>query len=132
MWRNEWTDDWPEGPSDPDYVLIRVDGIRGHFLRGYTGESGEIHVRGEQVSGEYLGRASNIGSDGWFPTRDGGSMDAEGYLFIEGRIDDGPYRTLPAQSDVLVLADDLDEACETGGQGPRRGHRTVQVGAGSV
>jgi long-chain acyl-CoA synthetase len=53
-----------------------------------AGESGEIHVRGEQVSGEYLGRGSNVGSDGWFPTRDGGSMDAEGYLFIEGRIDD--------------------------------------------
>lgn len=53
-----------------------------------AGESGEIHVRGEQVSGEYLGRGSNVGSDGWFPTRDGGSMDHEGYLFIEGRIDD--------------------------------------------
>jgi len=42
LWRNEWTDDWPEGPSNPDYVLIRVDGLRGHFLRGFTGESGEI------------------------------------------------------------------------------------------
>ncbi|MFC2095966.1 pyridoxamine 5'-phosphate oxidase family protein [Candidatus Bipolaricaulota bacterium] len=44
LWRNEWEDDWPEGPSDPDYVLIRIDGIRGHFLRGYTGESGEIEL----------------------------------------------------------------------------------------
>jgi len=44
LWRNEWEDDWPEGPSDPDYVLIRVDGIHGHFLRGYTGESGEIEL----------------------------------------------------------------------------------------
>jgi len=44
LWRNEWEDDWPEGPSDPDYVLIRVNGIRGHFLRGYTGESGEIEL----------------------------------------------------------------------------------------
>jgi len=44
LWRNEWQDDWPEGPSDPDYVLIRVDGTRGHFLRGYTGESGEIEL----------------------------------------------------------------------------------------
>jgi len=44
LWRNEWTDDWPEGPSDPDYVLIRIDGTRGHFLRGYTGESGEIEL----------------------------------------------------------------------------------------
>jgi acyl-CoA synthetase (AMP-forming)/AMP-acid ligase II len=52
------------------------------------GVSGEIHVRGEQVAGEYLGRGSLLVSEGWFPTRDGGSTDAEGYLFIEGRIDD--------------------------------------------
>lgn len=44
LWRNDWEDDWPEGPSDPDYVLIRVDGIRGHFLRGHTGESGIIEL----------------------------------------------------------------------------------------
>ncbi len=44
LWRNEWADDWPEGPSDPDYVLIRVDGIHGHFLRGHTGESGSVDL----------------------------------------------------------------------------------------
>ena len=53
-----------------------------------AGEVGEIHVRGEQVSGEYLGRGTRLESDGWFPTRDSGSMDEEGYLFVEGRIDD--------------------------------------------
>ncbi len=52
------------------------------------GTTGEIHVRGEQVSGEYLGRGTLVGSDGFFPTRDGGSLDDEGYLFLEGRIDD--------------------------------------------
>ena len=52
------------------------------------GQVGEIHVRGEQVSGEYLGRGTRLESEGWFPTRDSGSMDAEGYLFVEGRIDD--------------------------------------------
>lgn len=52
------------------------------------GEPGEIYVRGEQVSGEYLGKGSSVGGDGWFPTRDGGSLDSGGYLFIEGRIDD--------------------------------------------
>ncbi|UCE86183.1 MAG: long-chain fatty acid--CoA ligase [Deltaproteobacteria bacterium] len=51
-------------------------------------ERGEIYVRGEQVSGEYLGRGASLDADGWFPTRDAGSMDAEGYLFIEGRADD--------------------------------------------
>jgi acyl-CoA synthetase (AMP-forming)/AMP-acid ligase II len=52
------------------------------------GTRGEIHVRGEQVSGEYLGRDSALQGDGWFPTRDGGWLDEEGYLFLEGRIDD--------------------------------------------
>ena len=53
-----------------------------------TGVRGEIHVRGEQVSGEYLGRGSLLTDDGWFPTRDGGWLDDEGYLFLEGRMDD--------------------------------------------
>jgi acyl-CoA synthetase (AMP-forming)/AMP-acid ligase II len=52
------------------------------------GVPGEIHVRGEQVSGEYAGRPSSVGSGGWFPTRDGGLVDEEGYLFVTGRIDD--------------------------------------------
>ena len=53
-----------------------------------VGERGEIYVRGEQVSGEYEGRGSVVDKDGWFPTRDAGSMDDEGYLFLEGRADD--------------------------------------------
>ena len=52
------------------------------------GQRGEIYVRGEQVSGEYVGRASSLDADGWFPTRDAGSMDSEGFLFLEGRADD--------------------------------------------
>jgi fatty-acyl-CoA synthase len=51
------------------------------------GMLGEIWVRGEQVSGEYLGRKA-IRDDGWFPTNDHGWMDEEGYLFVEGRLDD--------------------------------------------
>jgi len=51
------------------------------------GERGEIYVRGDQVSGEYLEKKT-IDSDGWFPTRDAGWLDAEGYLFLAGRADD--------------------------------------------
>lgn len=51
-------------------------------------DSGEIYVRGEQVSGEYRGLGSLIDEKGWFPTRDRGYTDTEGYLFLDGRADD--------------------------------------------
>ena len=51
------------------------------------GELGEIWVRGEQVSGEYLG-VEPAADDGWFNTRDSGRLDDEGYLFVHGRLDD--------------------------------------------
>ena len=53
-----------------------------------AGERGEIYVRGEQVSGEYEGRGSVVDADGWFPTRDAGFVDEDGYLFLDGRADD--------------------------------------------
>ncbi len=52
-----------------------------------AGVQGEIWVRGDQVSGEYIGRASRA-VEGWFPTNDGGWLDEGGYLFITGRLDD--------------------------------------------
>ncbi|HMK87791.1 MAG TPA: AMP-binding protein [Steroidobacteraceae bacterium] len=52
-----------------------------------AGERGEIYVRGEQVSGEYRGRSA-LDAQGWFPTRDAGWMDRDGYLFLAGRADD--------------------------------------------
>jgi len=72
------------------------------------GERGEIWVRGEQVSGEYLGRGSMVNADGWFPTKDGGYVDEEGYLFLEGRIDDiiirGGENISPGEVEETLLA----------------------------
>lgn len=53
-----------------------------------AGTKGEIWVRGEQVSGEYEGLGAMLTPDGWFPTKDGGYVDDEGYLYVEGRLDD--------------------------------------------
>jgi acyl-CoA synthetase (AMP-forming)/AMP-acid ligase II len=87
-------------------VEIEIRGEDGRALA--PGESGEIHVRGEQVSGEYLGLKSRVGADGWFPTRDAGSLDAEGYLFLEGRIDDvivrGGENLSPGEIEDTLLA----------------------------
>jgi acyl-CoA synthetase (AMP-forming)/AMP-acid ligase II len=81
------------------------------------GQTGEVWVRGDQISGEYLGRKL-IRDDGWFPTKDSGWLDEAGYLFIEGRLDDvivrggenispgeieDVLRGHPAVSDVAVL-----------------------------
>jgi hypothetical protein len=51
---------------------------------------------------------------------------------IERGIDDGPDLTVPTQGDVLVLADDFDDAGEPGGERSSRAHCTVEIGAGSV
>ena len=82
-----------------------------------AGERGEIYVRGEQVSGEYEGRGAVTDNEGWFPTRDAGSMDAEGYLFLEGRADDvivrGGENMSPGEIEDVLLehAAVKDAAC---------------------
>ena len=72
-----------------------------------AGERGEIYVRGEQVSGEYRERKA-LDADGWFPTRDAGWLDDEGYLFLAGRADDvivrGGENISPSEIEDVLLA----------------------------
>jgi acyl-CoA synthetase (AMP-forming)/AMP-acid ligase II len=80
---------------------------------------GEIWVRGEQVSGEYLGLDTALDADGWFPTRDRGWVDAGGYLFVEGRADDtiirGGENIAPAEiEDALLTHPAVAEAAVVG------------------
>ena len=82
------------------------------------GEHGEVWVRGEQVSGEY-GHTNALVGEGWFPTKDGGWLDAEGYLFVDGRIDDvivrGGENLSPGEiEDVLLQHPSVREACVLG------------------
>jgi acyl-CoA synthetase (AMP-forming)/AMP-acid ligase II len=51
-------------------------------------QAGLVFVRGDQVAGEYQGLGSQLDDDGWFPTRDRGFVDADGFLFLDGRADD--------------------------------------------
>ncbi len=80
-----------------------------------AGEHGEIFVRGEQISGEYLGAAALLDADGWFRTRDGGWLDGGGYLFVEGRTDDvivrGGENMSPGEIEDVVLGDDAVADC---------------------
>jgi len=93
-------------------------------------ERGEIYVRGEQVSGEYLGKGSRVLDDGFFPTRDGGSLDEDGYLFIEGRIDDiivrGGENISPGEiEDVLLKHEALADAAVVGLPDEQWGEKVV-------
>jgi acyl-CoA synthetase (AMP-forming)/AMP-acid ligase II len=70
-------------------------------------ERGEIYVRGDQVSGEYQGKSA-LDAEGWFPTRDAGYIDTEGYLFLAGRADDvivrGGENISPGEIEDVLIA----------------------------
>jgi acyl-CoA synthetase (AMP-forming)/AMP-acid ligase II len=79
------------------------------------GESGELWVRGDQVSGRYAGGKSLPDDLGWFRTRDAARIDAGGYVFIEGRLDDviirGGENISPGEvEDVLLSHPDVADA----------------------
>ncbi|MFC4376235.1 class I adenylate-forming enzyme family protein [Nocardia halotolerans] len=100
-----------------------------------AGETGLVFVRGEQISGEYGGRSA-LDADGWFPTRDLGHLDADGYLYIEGRADDtiirGGENIAPAEiEDVLLAHPDVREAAVIGVPDPEWGQRLVAVLVGA-
>jgi acyl-CoA synthetase (AMP-forming)/AMP-acid ligase II len=83
-----------------------------------SGVVGDVLVRGDQVSGEYVGGAG-VDPSGWFATRDRGWLDTDGYLFIEGRSDDviirGGENIAPAEiEDVLVRHPSVKECAVVG------------------
>jgi len=72
-----------------------------------AGASGQIRVRGPQVGGRYLDSASGLDGDGWLATGDVGSLDRDGYLFVEGRADDviikGGENLSPSEIEDVLL-----------------------------
>lgn len=98
-------------------VELEIRDVSGEVLgRGVTGQ---IWVRGEQVSGEYAGQGSVVDERGFFPTRDQGHLDTDGYLHIEGRADDtiirGAENIAPAEiEDVLLGHPDVLDAVVVG------------------
>jgi long-chain acyl-CoA synthetase len=96
------------------------------------GETGELFVRGEQVSGRYTGIGSVLDEDGWFPTKDIALLDEEGYLFIGGRSDDtiirGGENIAPAElEEVLVEHPHVHDVAVVGVEDPQWGQVIVAV-----
>lgn len=97
-------------------VEMEIRDEDGHALP--PGEAGEIFVRGDQVSGEYREKSA-LTADGWFPTRDAGYIDADGYLFLSGRADDvivrGGENMSPGEiEDLLLTHPAVADACAVG------------------
>jgi len=96
------------------------------------GETGELFVRGEQVSGRYTGIGSVLDAEGWFPTKDIATLDEDGYLFVSGRSDDtiirGGENIAPAElEDVLVEHPHVRHVAVVGVEDPQWGQAIVAV-----
>ncbi|OBF93403.1 AMP-dependent synthetase [Mycobacterium sp. 852002-51152_SCH6134967] len=96
------------------------------------GQTGELFVRGEQVSGRYTEIGSVLDADGWFPTKDIAMLDEDGYLFIGGRSDDtiirGGENIAPAEiEDVLVEHPAVRDCAVVGPEDPQWGQIIVAV-----
>src|SRR4029077_14563790 len=64
-------------------IEVQIRGEAGTVLG--PGQTGELYVRGEQVSGRYTDIGSVLDADGWFPTKALAMLDEGGYLFIGRR-----------------------------------------------
>jgi long-chain acyl-CoA synthetase len=111
-------------------IELQIRGEDGAVLP--PGESGELFVRGEQVSGRYTGIGSVLDEDGWFPTRDVALLDEDGYLFISGRSDDtiirGGENIAPAElEEVLIEHAHVHDVAVVGVEDPQWGQAIVAV-----
>ncbi|HEX3611457.1 MAG TPA: AMP-binding protein [Sporichthyaceae bacterium] len=93
---------------------------------------GRIWIRGEQVSGEYAGTGPAVDARGFFDTRDSGRLDADGYLFVTGRVDDtiirGGENIAPAEiEDVLLRHPAVADAAVVGVPDEEWGQRLEAV-----
>jgi oxalate---CoA ligase len=93
----------------PTGVEIRIVADDGRDVA--TGSVGEILVRGATVTSGYLDnpRANSASFvDGWFRSGDLGSQDADGYLFLRGRLKEiinrGGEKISPGDIDAVLLS----------------------------
>ncbi len=95
------------GPSCGPLISIRDENGRTLPLL----ETGEVVVRGENVVTGYEGNEEATAQsfrDGWFHTGDTGYLDADGYLFLKGRIKEqinrGGEKIIPQEIDDVLAA----------------------------
>lgn len=93
-----------------------------HSRKVAAGEVGEICARGPNVMVGYWNDAAataDVVRDGWLRTGDLARMDADGYIYIEGRASEmikvGAFRVSPQEiEEVLLALDGVEEVGVTG------------------
>jgi acyl-CoA synthetase (AMP-forming)/AMP-acid ligase II len=92
-------------PAGPQVAIMGEDGT---LLP--AGEVGEIVIRGANVTASYENNPkanAEAFSDGWFRTGDQGTMDAEGYLSLTGRLKEiinrGGEKISPREVDEVLM-----------------------------
>ena len=105
----------PEGPHTDSYgqplpgnILKIFDPLTGKPVP--RGERGEIAIKGPTLMVGYIGKTpeETFDEEGYFCTGDGGYVDAEGYLYWEGRLTDmiktGGANVSPVEVDEALAA----------------------------
>jgi acyl-CoA synthetase (AMP-forming)/AMP-acid ligase II len=99
---------------------IRIVDDRGNTLP--PGVTGEIVIRGENVTRGYENNPSANETafiDGWFRTGDQGTMDADGYVAITGRLKEiinrGGEKISPREVDEIIMEHPAVHQCVTFG-----------------
>ena len=110
-----------------DGIAVEIRDAEGRVVP--TNAPGEIWVRGDQVSGEYADRKVKD-EQGWFPTKDLGWFDDDGYLYIDGRLDDvivrGGENISPGEiEDVLREHPAIDDIAVAGAPDVEWGEKVV-------
>ncbi|MCU1364595.1 MAG: fadK 2 [Ilumatobacteraceae bacterium] len=121
-------------PSDPSDTLETTAGrpARGVLVRVVDGE---LRLKGPQCFAGYIDAgldADAFDEDGWFRTGDLGTIDADGYVTITGRLKDviirnGENVSALEVEDVLLGHPDIDDVAVIGLPDPRTGERVCAV-----
>jgi acyl-CoA synthetase (AMP-forming)/AMP-acid ligase II len=122
-----------EGRANPSDTVIRV--VRADGSEAGPGEEGEVRVRAPQLFRGYLDRSLDeqaFDDAGFFRTGDLGSLDAEGYITITGRLKDVIIRkgeNISAQEieNLLYAHPKITDAAVVGLPDPALGERCCAV-----
>jgi acyl-CoA synthetase (AMP-forming)/AMP-acid ligase II len=122
-----------EGRANPPGMQIRI--VKGDGSLAGAGEEGEIRVRGPQLFAGYLDRSLDEAArdeHGWFRTGDLGSLDADGFIVITGRLKDviirkGENISAKEIEDLLHQHPKVAEAAAIGLPDPETGERCCAV-----